>query len=385
MPNYNPNNEVMKREYFDFLEQAKRQNVATVDAVAAAIARFEVFTKYRDFRSFHREQAKAFKSSLLECPTGTSGKPLSRATANSILNHCKRFIQWLAMQPGYKSKIKYTDAEYFNLSDKDARIARAQISRPFPTIEEARRVILNMPSGTILQRRDRALVTFILLTGARDRAVISAKVKHVDLSAKRFIQDAREVKTKFSKTFSTYFFPVGDDIGEIFTDWMRELVATLGRPEDSPLFPATAIGIGENSAFVADGIGDAHWQHTQPVRKIFQQAFPAAGLPYCNPHGIRKTLAQYGQKVCRTPEQFKAWSQNLGHEDVLTTFTNYGTVAELRQKELISSLGDGRTGDIDAPELLQSLDDMAKAFDAMKRSVTSRSSAVLEPGKIDAT
>jgi hypothetical protein len=24
--------------------------------------------------------------------------------------------------------------------------------------------------------------------------------------------------------------------------------------------------------------------------------------------------------MCRTPEELKAWSQNLGHEDVMTTF-----------------------------------------------------------------
>ena len=39
-----------------------------------------------------------------------------------------------------------------------------------------------------------------------------------------------------------------------------------------------------------------------------------------------------------TPEQFKAWSQNLGHEKVLTTFLSYGEVACQRQGEIIRSL-----------------------------------------------
>lgn len=42
--------------------------------------------------------------------------------------------------------------------------------------------------------------------------------------------------------------------------------------------------------------------------------------------------------MCQTPEQFKAWSQNLGHEDVLTTFTSYGTVPAHRQGELIREM-----------------------------------------------
>ena len=38
------------------------------------------------------------------------------------------------------------------------------------------------------------------------------------------------------------------------------------------------------------------------------------------------------------PEQFKAWSQNLGHEKVLTTFLSYGAVACQRQGEIIRDL-----------------------------------------------
>src|SRR5258708_1625875 len=34
----------------------------------------------------------------------------------------------------------------------------------------------------------------------------------------------------------------------------------------------------------------------------------------------------------------KAWSQNLGHESVLTTFSSYGDVARHRQAEIIRAL-----------------------------------------------
>ena len=46
--------------------------------------------------------------------------------------------------------------------------------------------------------------------------------------------------------------------------------------------------------------------------------------------------------MCKTPEDFKAWSQNLGHEDVLTTFYSYGQVGSRRQGEIIRSLGEPR-------------------------------------------
>ena len=37
-------------------------------------------------------------------------------------------------------------------------------------------------------------------------------------------------------------------------------------------------------------------------------------------------------------EEYKAWSQNLGHENVLTTFSSYGDVAGHRQAQIIRSL-----------------------------------------------
>jgi hypothetical protein len=41
----------------------------------------------------------------------------------------------------------------------------------------------------------------------------------------------------------------------------------------------------------------------------------------------------------KSPEEYKAWSQNLGHENVLTTFSSYGDVARHRQAEIIRALG----------------------------------------------
>jgi integrase len=77
----------------------------------------------------------------------------------------------------------------------------------------------------------------------------------------------------------------------------------------------------------------------EQIRRVFREAFTAAGLPYFKPHSIRDTLVQFGERVCTTPEEFKAWSQNLGHENVLTTFTSYGGVAPHRQATLIRKLG----------------------------------------------
>lgn len=338
MKNHHPANERIKRKYFVFLKEAKRYSEPTVDAAAKALNRYEVYTQFRDFKRFHFEQAVAFKRYLAKQKGQRSGEKLSKATLYATLTQLKRFFQWLSLQPGYKSRIQYPDAEYFNLSDKDSRIATTKRPSKAPTMEQIKHAINTMPTDTEIERRNRALVAFTLLTGARDSAIASMKLKHVDLIAGCVYQDAREVNTKFSKTFNTYFFPVGDDIREIVDSWMSYLRDAKLWGNDDPLFPSTFITVGPSHQFEASGLSRKHWSTATPIRKIFREAFERAGLPYFNPHSFRSTLAQLGEKVCKTPEQFKAWSQNLGHENVLTTFLSYGEVSYQRQSEILCDL-----------------------------------------------
>ena len=339
MTKHNPENERIKRKYFAYLKEAKRHSEPTVDAAAKALSRFEEYTRYRDFKAFHSEQAIAFKRHLAEQTGQRSGEKLSKATLHATLTQLKQFFFWLAGQPGYRARLQYSDADYFNLSEKETRIATAQRERKAPTLQQVKHVIQTMPGGNEIERRNRALVAFTLLTGARDSAIASMKLKHVNLKEGYVQQDAREVKTKFSKTFTTYFFPVSDGIREIVADWVRFLREEKLWGNDDPLFPATRIVVGQTHQFEAAGLERAHWSSADPIRKAFRDAFECAGLPYFNPHSIRKTLAQLGEQLCKTPEEFKAWSQNLGHEQVLTTFMSYGSVATERQGAIVRGLG----------------------------------------------
>jgi integrase len=356
MSKNSPHNERIKREYFAYLKEAKRHSEPTVDAAAKALNRFEVYTGYRDFKAFHTEQAIAFKRHLAAQRGLQSGKTLSKATLYATLTQLKRFFQWLAWQPGYKSRFEYSDAEYFNLSDKDTRIATAQREQRVPTLEQIKHVIETMPTNTEIERRNRALIAFTLLTGARDSAIASMKLKHVDLIAGCVHQDARDVKTKFSKTFSTYFFPVGNDVVQILEEWVSFLREKQLWGNDDPLFPATRIALGATRQFEASGLDRAHWSTASPVRSIFRDAFVSAGLQYFNPHSFRNTLVRLGQDLCKSPEEFKAWSQNLGHEKVLTTFLSYGSVACDRQGEILRGLAaPQRAVQSDANEIVEAL------------------------------
>src|SRR5262245_11023135 len=153
MPTHNPENERIKRCYFAYLKEARQRGEPSVDAAAKALSRFEQDTGFRPFKNFHREQAVAFKRRLAEQWNARTGKPLSKATIHSTLAALKAFFIWLASQPGYKSRLTYSDADYFNLSDRDTRIALTRLDKAFPSLKQARHVIETMPASNAIQRR----------------------------------------------------------------------------------------------------------------------------------------------------------------------------------------------------------------------------------------
>lgn len=337
MPKFNPKNERIKHRYLNFLAEARQLSVATVDQIAAAISDFDQGTGHRDFALFRPEQAQSYKHRLAKATNPATNRPLAKATMSSRLAALKAFLQWLSHEPGFR-RLNYSDAEYFNLSGNDERIAKAVRERPSPTIEQIRHVLQVMPAITVHERRNRTLIAFAILTGARDDAIASMSLKHVDIDRQQLHQDAREVRTKNAKTMTTGFFPVGNDIQAIVSDWISFLRTELFWGDDDPLFPPSKVSVGDSGQFENSGLAREHWKSAAAIREIFRNGFALAGLPYFNPHSFRKTLVLYGYKKCAGDlEAFKVWSQTLGHAQMLTTLTSYGTVPPERQAQILKA------------------------------------------------
>jgi integrase/recombinase XerD len=111
---------------------------------------------------------------------------------------------------------------------------------------------------------------------------------------------------------------------------------------DDPLFPKTKVANTKDKKFSACGVLKEHWSIANPIRELFKRAFEKAEIQYFNPHSFRDTLVRIGEQLCQSPEEFKAWSQNLGHAGVLTTLYSYGDVPDYRQAELIKKLNQPR-------------------------------------------
>lgn len=341
MRRFNEANERVKRAYVVYVRDAKGQDEKSIDKVLAALVRFEESTAYKPFKKFHIEQAGNFKAHLSKARNGRTKKPLSHATIDATLRLVKAFFHWLAGQPGYKSVLSYADCEYFNNNAKNARIAHTERDIPYPSLGQAKRAFEAMPSATAIERRNKAFFAFLMLTGARDGAATSLKLKHIDIAEQQVFQDARDVKTKAAKTFYTWFFPVDPAFLDCLTAWVGFLKDELLFGPNDALFPKPAIGLVKGKGFQVVGLSREPYAGAAKLNGAIRDSFTAVHMHEYTAHSFRKTLGIYANEVCKSLEEFKAWSMNLGHENLATTVSSYMPVTRHRQRDLIRGMGEG--------------------------------------------
>lgn len=340
MRKLNEENERIKRRYLQYLKAAKRKDLSTVCKAAEGILRFEAATNFASFKQFHIEQAIKFQDGINSELSKVTGKSLSKSTVSSILAVNKGFIFWLADQPGYKSRIRHSDADYFNMSAKGQRVASATRETTYPSMEMARHAFNYMPETTEIERRNKALFAFLMLTGSRDGAVASLRLKHINMIDGCVYQDAREVRTKNAKTFTTFFLPVDPEYLASFAQWVCYLKNEKLFGPDDALFPPALVKV-QDGEFRVTGLKREVYKNANAIRTAVKGAFTSADLPPFTPHAFRKTLVKWADTVYTTREAFKAFSQNIGHTSVITTVSAYCPVSIERQAELIKK---GRKG-----------------------------------------
>lgn len=318
--------------YQHHMQEAQGLDRKTIDARMRHVLQFNAELEGKLFRLISKNDISRFKSRLME--TDQEGeKEGTKKAAATIVQTCrnlKHFLDWLLKQKTYRSMDR-TLSDYCNPPNRQVALAKVKKEKHIPTIEEIKKLIASMPADTIYQRRDRAIIAFMVLTGVRDGALISLRLKHIDLDKKQVSQDAVEVKTKASKTIPALWNPVDDEFSEIVTKWVLERLEMAGSEEEA-LFPRTP------SALPGSVPDVQFWSTAAPVRKILKSATSKAGLPYFVPHAVRSTLARLFDRIANTWEERKALSQNLGHEHIRTTEEHYGHLDFDQQRQLIEGM-----------------------------------------------
>ncbi len=336
-------NEVIKKQFFLYLKEVKGFSKDSVDAYERGILLWQECTENKDFASFGKQQTRAFKD-WIKSRTNRKDEPLSLTYIYNVLRRLKGFFDWLSMQPHYKSKINQVIIEHLSLSKKETRIAIQPNKRQIPSMEEVIKVIETIKIRNAVDQRDRALICFTLLTGARISAIYSMPMIAFDEDTLTVDQNPKYgVKTKFSKHITTTFFPIEySQAVDHFLAWYRYLKQVKGFTAKDPLFPMAIVENGEqNISYHNTGeVEPIFWQNSSSARKIFQKRFADAEVPYYHPHTFRHLVVKEFAKTRLTEEEKKAISQNLGHENTGTTFGSYGYghIEEERQIDIVKNI-----------------------------------------------
>ncbi|WP_434053620.1 MAG: site-specific integrase [Roseibium sp.] len=339
MRKFNAENERIKREYLIYLREAKGQDESSLDKVAAALLGFEEAIAFKSFKAFRREWATKYKTHMKRRKNARTGKQLGVTTRDASLRLVKAFVEWLSTQAGYRTRITYSDAAYFNNNAREARAAHAQRPVAYPSIEQCDHAFRQMPENDIFARRDKAVFALLMLTSARDGAVASLRLGHIDLVERILYQDGREVKTKNGKYIESNFLPMDPMYQNCLENWVTYLREELMFGPADAMFPKAEMGT-PTGKFAVAGLSREPYANGQKINQIFKSAFLSAGMRPFSAHTLRKTHAMLMDKICNTMEDRKAFSQNMGHEHLATTISAYMPVTLERQREIIRSLGE---------------------------------------------
>ena len=279
MAKVNIKNERVKRRFFTWLKEAEGLCDSTINGIDKAILLYEDFTKQSDFTSFNSTRATAFKKWLTK--RKSKGKQISVTTLHSYLRYLSRFFSWLSWRPGYKSKITPDVVSYLRMSEKEERIATQYIPRQYPPLEYVVKLANSIEISSEIDLRDRALISFTLLSGMRDKAIVTLPLGCLDEEKLTISQDPRQgVQTKFSKYIPSTIFRFDEKL----VGYLKGLVKHLkdkGYGSRDPLFPRSKIGHGDgNLSFEpATEVEPLFWKGTGGIRELLKNRYQEAGLP----------------------------------------------------------------------------------------------------------
>ena len=336
---YKAKNEKVKSQYFKHLREAEGYSEKTLEVVEKSIWKYEEFSKEDDYALFTDKVAGQFKKWLSK-QTKRTGGSLSLAYQYHLLRHVRAFFLWLSGQPGYKSRISAYDAQYLKLDKKQSRIATSTKPREYPTLEYTIKLCKTIPTKTEMDQRDRALIAFHFLSAMRVSAIFSLPLGCFNVDNLEVNQDPKQgVLTKNGKRIMTKLFNFDNVLLSYVREWVDYLQKVKCYGNSAPLFPRTKLEQNGDFdlCFKGKEVTPEFWQAEGAILTIFKTRMTNAELTYYSPHTFRHGAIAFARKFCRTEEQRKAISQNVGHEHVGTTFS-YGNMDEYRVSDVIGQM-----------------------------------------------
>ncbi len=325
---YNPANERAKYKYRIHKKRVGRKDFKTIIADLKHIRDFEIFTGFKDFSTFNDTQADKYINDMFS-------RGLTLSYINDNLRALREFLSWLERQRGYR-KINYNHIEYLNLTNNQRMTAKATEYKKAYKYEEIFTTIRLMPAKTIIERRNKCMVSLQALCGLRISELRTVKMKSLICEDSVWFIDVnpKYMEVKFAKQRQANFMQLPDDILQNVLRW-RDFLISLDFKGIDPFFPQFESQFNQSN-LLENKITHTGIKSNTTIRDVFKKSFEAAGYEYLRPHSFRHTMVRFAEK--QTPEFMNAVRQSLGHSSIDTSFSSYGQLSEMEQRERISGL-----------------------------------------------
>lgn len=324
---FNPNNERAKYKYRIHIKRALRKDIKTITSTLKHLRDYEKFTDFVGFEKFNDSIANKYIDNLFN-------RELSLSYINDNIRVLKEFLQWLERQNGYRTKINYNHIDYLNISNNQKRQAKASEYKQSYTYIQILKTIRSMPSNTLIEKRNKAIISLQAHCGLRISELRTVKLKNLICEDDKYFiyVNPKDMEVKFAKTREAVFLKLPQDILDNVLNWKDYLVKQDFKKSD-PLFPQIPSRFNQGN-LLESKIERIGIKSNTTIRNVFKKAFAIAGYEYLRPHSFRHTMARWAEK--QTPEVFNAIRQSLGHSSVSTTFSSYGELSGYEVRNILN-------------------------------------------------
>jgi len=275
----------------------------------------------------------------------TSGKPAYR---KKLLAYVRAFYTWAKSRwPGRYVGINHQWIETLLTRKQLGHIEEREVF----DLDSVRTILTANPTVNRVDRRDRAAVAFLFLSGMRASAFCSLPVHAVDLALNPpVIKQWPDlgVRTKGGKAANTTLLPETElsDLWEIVRAWDDE-VRAVG--PDAMWF---ALLKRDGKTWRPDQCPGEH--RDDALRKRLCALCTRADVPYLSPHKLRRGHIVWASERCENIADYKAVSQNVMHNSINLTDTVYNGMPDALAMQRVSALIE-KGGGMTKEELIKKL------------------------------
>lgn len=280
-------------------------------------------------KTFNAEFAKKYKEYIIEKD--------SISTVTQKCYQLTRFYQYLYSNPEkYENICKGLKVLKPNRKETIFRTSQKQSSESEKfTMSDFERLI-DFPENNIIDKRDKALLCFLLLSAGRIDAIRTAPIGSFNTKNCDFIQNPQlGMKTKFSKYIDSTLFRFKQEYIDIIVNWVNLLVKDYKFGKSAPLFPKITVDYKDTSKYI---VTKEFYKNQGSISSILRKRFKNIGQKGFSAHKFRHLALETAWGLIRGGTQFKVVSQNVGHESMTTALKHYANMPPHEYKEIIRNI-----------------------------------------------